>query len=91
MPSHPFEDLNIARFAVAMIFAIIANGCAFFVLGRMRTLGFSVALWRWRPNDFKIFRAYWNIAPVKGWSRRPVIIGFLAALAAFAFFISSVE
>ena len=34
-------------FAVAMVFAALANGCAFFALHRMKTLGRSVGYCRW--------------------------------------------
>jgi hypothetical protein len=67
-------------FAMAMVLTGIANVFAFKVLGRMRSLGFSVGLWRWPRKDFQLYSRYWTIAPTKGWSRLPLV----AALFAFA-------
>jgi hypothetical protein len=75
-------------FATAMVFGGIANACAFFILGRMRDLGFSVGFWR-TGKDFKLYRGYWNIAPHRGWSRLPVIAGAIAFVLSGIFLFSS--
>ncbi len=69
-----FAAIRIDFFAVAMIFGALTNLCAFFVLYRMRSLGFSVGIWRSARKDFQIYSGYWNIAPNRGWSRLPVIV-----------------
>jgi len=72
-------------FAIAMTFGGIANGLAFMVLGRMRSLGFSVGLWRWPRKDFQLYRTYWNIAPTNGWSRLPIMVSLIAFILAGIF------
>jgi hypothetical protein len=56
----------------------IANACAFFILSRMESLGFSVGLWRWPGKDVQLYSGYWNIAPTRGWSRLPLIAAAVA-------------
>jgi hypothetical protein len=80
MPEYP----NSVLFAVSMLLAALTASCAFFVLGRMRTLGFSVGIWRWRRKDWLLYRGYWNIAPKKSWSRLPIYLG------AASFFLATV-
>lgn len=69
-----FAAVRIEFFAVAMIFGALSNACAFFVLYRMRSLGFTVGLWRSPRKDFPLYSGYWKIAPNRGWSRLPVVI-----------------
>ena len=57
---------------MAMLFAALASGCAFFVLGRMRSLGRDVT--GWLHKDLALYREYWNLAPAKDWSRTPLIV-----------------
>jgi hypothetical protein len=76
-------------FATAMVFGGIANACAFFILGRMRSIGFSVGLWR-AGKDLNLYYGYWNIAPKRGWSRLPLIAGVLSfVLGGFFLFYSA--
>jgi hypothetical protein len=77
--------MMVLLFVVAMIFGAIANACAFFILGRMRSLGFSVGLWRGR-KDLQLYSAYWKIAPKQGWSRFP-LVAFVVALVVAGIFL----
>lgn len=70
---------------LAMIFAGVANGCAFFVLHRMKTLGRNVGHWRWASKDFALYREYWNLAPLKNWSRLPLAVGIASFILAAYF------
>jgi hypothetical protein len=63
-------------FVLAMIFGVIANACAFLIFARMRSLGFSVGVWR--RKDLQLYSGYWNIAPKQGWSRLPLVAGGIA-------------
>lgn len=81
----PFPPHSIGYFAVAMLFGVVANGCAFFVLGRMRSLGRNVGVWRWPQKDFALYRDYWNLAPANRWSRLPLIVGLVSFLLAAGF------
>jgi hypothetical protein len=86
MPENP----NWTLFTVSMMFGALANVCAFFILARMRSLGFSVGIWRWPRKDWLLYRGYWNIAPNKDWSRLPIILGLVSfALAAAFLFLSA--
>lgn len=80
-----FAGINIGFFAVAMLFGALANICAFFVLYRMRSLGFSVGMWRWPRKDFQLYSGYWNIAPKRGWSRFPIMMMPVAFVIAAVF------
>jgi hypothetical protein len=80
----------IVFFIAAMSFALVANVCAFFVFSRMRSIGFSVGLWRTMPKDLFLYRGYWNIAPKRNWSRAPIIIGALCFVVAIMFLLLAV-
>ncbi len=69
----PFDSV---WFAVGVLFGLAANGCAFLVLHRMSTAGYKVGIWRWY-KDIDVYRAYWNLAPSKGWSRAPLLISII--------------
>ena len=56
------SNIRLPFFAVAMVFAALANGLAFFVLGRMRSLGHRVGVWR-THRDWFLYREYWRLAP----------------------------
>lgn len=71
-------------FIVAMAFAVLANGLAFLMLGRMRSLGQQVSFWR-THRDWTLYREYWRIAPARNWSRAPIVIGILSFLLAACF------
>jgi hypothetical protein len=73
-----FAAINIGFFAIAMLFGAVTNICAFFVPYRMRSLGFSVGIWRWPRKDFQLYSGYWHIAPKKGWSRLPIMMMLIA-------------
>ena len=79
-------------FATAMIFGALANGCAFFVLHRMKTLGRQVGIWR-THKDVALYKEYWRLARTKNWSRAPLIVGIgsfiLAALFIFVTFLET--
>jgi hypothetical protein len=62
-------------FLAAMPFAALANVCAFQMLNRMRSIGFTVGWWRSLRKDFALYRGYWNIAPKRNWSRLVVVVG----------------
>ena len=68
----------------------LANGCAFFVLHRMKTLGRQVDIWR-TLKDVVLYKEYWRLAPTKNWSRAPLVVGIssfiLAALFMFVTFL----
>jgi hypothetical protein len=68
-------SIRLRFFVAAMVFAALANGLAFFVLGRMRSLGRRVGIWR-THNDWVLYRDYWRIAPERNWSRAPIIVGY---------------
>jgi hypothetical protein len=60
-------------FGLAMLFAGVANSLAFIVLGRMTAAGSSVGVVRWPGADFRLYSAYWKIAPARGWSGAPLL------------------
>jgi hypothetical protein len=62
-------------FLAAMPFAALANVCAFQVLNRMKSIGFTVGLWRSARKDLALYRGYWHIAPKRNWSRLVLIVG----------------
>jgi hypothetical protein len=68
-----FAGVRNGYFALAMIFALLANACVFLILYRMKSLGFRVGIWR-TGKDFQLYSGYWNIAPKRGWSRLPFIV-----------------
>jgi hypothetical protein len=68
-----------------MIFGIIANACTLFALYRIPGLGFYVGPWWWPNRDFRLYSAYWKIAPTKGWSRLSLIGAVLASVIAAIF------
>jgi hypothetical protein len=70
-------SIRLPLFAAAMVFAALANGLAFFVLGRMRSLGHRVGIWR-TSKDWALYREYWRVAPERDWSRAPIVIGLLS-------------
>jgi hypothetical protein len=62
-------------FLAAMPFAAVANVCAFQMLHRMKSIGFTVGLWRSLRKDLALYRGYWNIAPKRNWSRLVLVVG----------------
>jgi hypothetical protein len=74
-----FKFVSVPFFAASMVFAGVANGLAFFILYRMRSLGYRVGVWR-TSRDWSLYREYWRIAPSKSWSRAPIAL----AVASFA-------
>jgi len=48
-------SIRLPFFAAAMVFGALANGLAFFVLGRMRSLGHQVGIWR-TDRDWALYR-----------------------------------
>jgi hypothetical protein len=85
-----FPFVEALFFWSAMLFGALANGCAFFVLNRMRSIGYPVGLWR-TINDWALDREYWKIAPSKGWSRFPLLIGIAAFVVAAILMFSGVR
>lgn len=74
---------RLTYFAFAMVFAGVANALLFLVLGRMRSLGVRVGLWR-TGRDWALYRQYWRIAPQQSWSRAPIVVAALSfAIACF--------
>jgi hypothetical protein len=71
--------VSVPLFAGAMVFGAMANGLAFSILYRMRSLGYKVGLRR-TSRDWALYREYWRIAPSKSWSRAPLPL----AIASFA-------
>lgn len=69
-------------FIAALPFALVANVCAIFTFLRMKSVGFSVGLWRTVFKDLFLYGGYWNIAPKRNWSRAPIIIGALCLVVA---------
>ena len=51
--------VSVPLFAGAMVFGAMANGLAFFILYRMRSLGYGVGLWR-TSRDWALHREYWE-------------------------------
>ncbi len=74
-------SVSLPFFAAAMVFGGLANGLAFLVLGRMRSLGHRVGIWR-TCKDWALYREYWRVAPEKNWSRAPITIGILSFILA---------
>ena len=67
-------NVNLPLFLIAMVFGGLANGSAFLVLGRMRSLGYPVGIWR-TPSDASLYQECWRIARSKNWSRAPIVLG----------------
>jgi hypothetical protein len=63
--------VRVPLFIAAMIFAALANGFAFFVLYKLRSLGYHVGVWR-TTRDWALYREYWRVAPTNKWSRDPI-------------------
>ena len=86
---HWVKDIKLRHstfyFVLAMVFAAVANGCAFFVLHRMKTLGREIGYWRTASKDFGLYKEYWGLAPSKNWSRAPLIVGILSCVLAAYF------
>ena len=78
-------------FALAMVFGAAANGCAFFVLHRMKILGRRVGYWRTVSKDIALYKEYWRLAPSKNWSRAPLIVGIISFILAAYFLFHSVS
>jgi hypothetical protein len=77
-------SVRLPFFLAAMAFAGLANGLAFFVLARMRSLGRQVGIWR-SHRDWALYRDYWRLAPENRWSRIPVAVGLLSFALALYF------
>jgi hypothetical protein len=75
---------RLTYFVTSMVFGGIANALAFLILGRMRTLGLRVGLWR-THRDWVPYRQYWRIAPEQNWSRAPIVVGLLSLVPAAYF------
>jgi len=74
-------NVRLPYFAAALVFAALANGIAFLVLSRMRSLGLRIGVWR-SHKDWALYRQYWRIAPERNWSRAPIILVVLSFLLA---------
>jgi hypothetical protein len=74
-------NVNLPLFLIAMVYGGLANGSAFVVLGRMRSLGYPVGIWR-TPSDAALYREYWRIARSKNWSRVPIVLFYANAVLA---------
>jgi hypothetical protein len=74
-------SIRLPFFAAAMVLGALANGLAFFVLGRMHSLGHRIGVWRTR-RDVALYREYWRVAPSRNWSRAPLIVALLSFLLA---------
>lgn len=71
-----------------MVFVGLANGLAFLILSRMRSLGLRIGFWRIH-KDWALYRQYWRVAPRQKWSRAPIIFAVLSfVLAACLMWIS---
>jgi hypothetical protein len=68
-------------FAAAMFFGAFSNALAFLVLGRMRSIGAQVGVWR-SHKDWALYRQYWRVAPGRNWSRAPIIVALLSLVLA---------
>ncbi len=68
--------VKVPLFVAAMIFAALANGFAFFVLYKMRSIGYRVGIWR-TARDWALYREYWRVAPANNWSRAPISLGIV--------------
>lgn len=73
-----------------MLFAGLANGMAFLVLGRMRRVGRQVGIWRRLGKDWALYREYWQIAAAQNWSRAPLVIAAASFVVAGCFLYLSV-
>jgi len=73
---------RLAYFAAAMFFGALANGMAFLMLWRMRSLGRQVGIWRTLGKDWALYREYWQVAPAQNWSRAPLVVGIMSFLLA---------
>lgn len=78
------SSIRLPFFALAVVFAALANGLAFLVLGRMRSLGHRVGVWR-THRDWAIYREYWRVAPERHWSRASIAMGILSLALAASF------
>ena len=74
-------NVRLPFFVAAMVFGALANGLAFIVLGRMRSFGHRVGVWR-THSDWALYREYWRVAPGNNWSRAPITIGILSFILA---------
>jgi hypothetical protein len=81
--------ISIPLFGIAVIFCRNRERMRVWTLYRMRSLGFSVDLWRWPLKDFRLYSAYWKIAPAKGWFRFPLLAGILASVLSAIFLLSA--
>jgi hypothetical protein len=75
-------------FWLSMVFALIATSCIFSVRFHLEEVGQE---YDWlKPSlvkDFRSYELYWKIAPDKGWSRFPLIIGGLSFSLTFVFLV----
>ena len=78
------NSIRLPFFVAAMVLGALANGLAFFVLGRMRSLGHRIGIWR-THRDWGLYREYWRVAPERNWSRAPIMIGLLSFVLALCF------
>ena len=73
---------RVAFFVAAMAFAVVANAAAFFVLFRMRSIGYRIGLWRTIGKDLGLYREYWRIAPFRNWSPTPLLLAIASLVVA---------
>ena len=84
-----FSFVRAPFFVAAMIFGALANGFAFFVLYRMRSLGYHIGVWR-TTRDWALYREYWRVAPANNWSRVPIPLGIVSFAIAAALIMAAV-
>ena len=72
-----------------MAFAAVANIAATIILQRMQGAGFDTRPSWNAKKQFLPYYGYWNIAPVRGWSRTLLVTMVISFILAAAFLISS--
>jgi hypothetical protein len=81
--------IRVLLFLIAMGFAAVANIAATLILQRMQELGFDTRPSWNAKKQLLAYQGYWNIAPVKGWSRTPLMVMVISFVLAAAFLIST--
>lgn len=72
----------VVRFGTGILFAGIALHLVFLVFSRVAQSGERIP-------GYDVYRAYWRMAPQRGWSRVPVVMSLVSIVIAVIFFIYS--
>jgi hypothetical protein len=81
--------MRVVLFLTSMAFAAVANIAATVILHRMEELGFDTRPSWNAKKQFLPYYGYWKAAPVRGWSRTPLVTMVISFILATAFLISS--